>query len=297
MTSKRKRTVAMVLLSVVGGALGIFVLASAKTNSRPAVLKTRVVVDSSRKESTGTAERTGGTAVKTTYVHPGRLITPMRWQLDALGDRLEKPGRERVTLQGNVIFAGASQHLPITLVWELPGRLFIALQRGADQRTLTFDGEKVIGNRQIDSPEHVLLETLFYDGAERFFTSQMGEATSRHLGSNFRTDDGTTADYAGPFYDIYQLTDTLRTGSEVRRQSKLYLFNSQTKLLEYVRYTLMRDGQAVNVEVQMTDWRRVQGQQVPRRIKRLENGSSVFDLTITTVAHGPRLADEIFGTP
>jgi len=221
----------------------------------------------------------------------------MRWQLDALGDRLEKPGRERVTLQGNVIFAGASQHLPITLVWELPGRLFIALQRGADQRTLTFDGEKVIGNRQIDSPEHVLLETLFYDGAERFFTSQMGEATSRHLGSNFRTDDGTTADYAGPFYDIYQLTDTLRTGSEVRRQSKLYLFNSQTKLLEYVRYTLMRDGQAVNVEVQMTDWRRVQGQQVPRRIKRLENGSSVFDLTITTVAHGPRLADEIFGTP
>jgi len=65
-------------------------------------------------------------------------------------------------------------------------------------------------------------------------------------------------------------------------------------LLERVRYEINRNGSAVKVEERLGDWTREQGQQVARRVERLENGESVFVLTVSTAGLSARVADGVF---
>jgi hypothetical protein len=146
----------------------------------------------------------------------------------------------------------------------------------------------------IDSGERDIIETLVYDAADHFFTMQMrGEAT-RFLGGRFRMDDGSAANYSGPYYDIYQVGDQIKASVDGRQQGKHYYFNSDTLLLERVRYQINRGGTRVEVDNLIGDWRKEQGQQIARRIERIENGSSVFMLTVGSAILAPRVDDGIF---
>lgn len=236
-------------------------------------------------------------SVAATHFRSGRILPQLHFALKALGDRLEQAGKERLTVIG-VLRQGESQPVPFTLVSELPGRARLTLQNGIGQRTFVFDGERALGSDgSLNQRDLATLETLIYDTAERFFMGQMSETVPRALGSNFRADDGATPNYTGPFYDIYQVTDNIKTGPALRRQNKLYCFNSATQLLERVRYTEMRSGRSVEVEVQFDDWRSDQNQRVARRITRLENNAPVLTLTITSAVVGPQVQDRIFGAP
>ena len=58
-----------------------------------------------------------------------------------------------------------------------------------------------------------------------------GNAT-RFLGSHFRLDDGRDTAYNGPFYDVFQIGESLALKKESsRKQLKDYYFNSKTKLV------------------------------------------------------------------
>jgi hypothetical protein len=138
-----------------------------------------------------------------------------------------------------------------------------------------------------------LIETLTYDSAEHFFAAQMQGNAMRFLGSRFRTDDGSSPDYNGPYFDIYKIADQIKPSAQ-ERPAKLYYFNSDTFLLERVTYVINRDGSQVNVETSLSDWRAIEGQQVARRIERFENGKSVFVLTIRSAALGQRAEDGLF---
>jgi hypothetical protein len=144
--------------------------------------------------------------VQRQYVRRGRLWPQLRWNLDALGNRLEQSGKERMALTGT---ARQSDRIPpsaFTFTWELPGRAQLTIRDEAGSRTLVFNSESVQGVGQTDERDQMLLETLIYDSAERCFIA-VQELPSRLIGQRFRTDDGTTSDYSGPFYDVYQVGD------------------------------------------------------------------------------------------
>lgn len=215
-----------------------------------------------------------------------RSLIPLhlRPALTALGDRIEKPGKERLTIRGTLKRMNDERAVPFVAIYQQPSRLRVEEARGANPRITTFDGSLEDGvSRNINAEEEILIEMLIYDSAEGFFNTQMDRAATRFLGTHFRTDDGTTPDYAGPYYDIYQVTDQVKSGGVARLQSKLYLFNSDTHLLELIRYTSERNGMETQVEVQLGDWQKSQDQQIPRRIVRLENGEPVLTLTMTQV--------------
>ena len=75
-----------------------------------------------------------------------------------------------------------------------------------------------------------------------------GRQSNTFLGSRFRLDDGSPADYNGPYYDVYKVSEQTdyRVGSA--EQLKLYYFNSETLLLERVIYEIDRNGATVKVE-------------------------------------------------
>jgi len=245
---------------------------------------------------TSTSQNASGRAKlkRTAYVRRGNLSPKLNWHLNALGDRLEKPGRERLSVTGTLSRAN-SQAEEVTAVWEFPDRLRLTMPKGNQARVIAFDGEQVkAAGNPLDEAEQDLIETLVYGSAEHFFDTQMEGMATRFLGSRFRLDDGSSADYSGPYYDVYKIADQIMTSADAREQLKLYYFNSDTLLLERVTYEITRNGATIKVEERLGDWTIEQGQQVARRIERFENGESVFVLTIGAAHLSARADDGVF---
>lgn len=227
------------------------------------------------------------------YVRRSSLSPKLVSHLNVLGDRLEKPGKERLSLTGTLSRANDSQE--VVAVFEFPERLRLSMQKGSQKRVVSFDGQhaKAQGS-PVNAAEEDLLETLVYGSAEHFFNTQMQGQATRLLGSRFLLHRGSTADYIGPYYDVYKVADQVKTSHDQREQMKLYYFNSDTLLLERVTYEMYRNGAIVKVEERLSDWTMEDGQQVARRIERLENDESVFVLTVRTARLSPCADDALF---
>ena len=237
---------------------------------------------------------------KSAYVNRSRLWPQLCLALDALGNRLEKPGRERLILNGTLsrpnIAKGAPS--PVHVILEAPDRLRLEQQNGSQLQVTVFDGsvntEAVKSDGTLTAQDQSDVETLAFDTTDHFFVGRMQGQATRFLGPRFRLDDGKAEPYAGPYYDVYQMVDRITVTKESRPQPKFYFFNSETQLLERVRYEIDRGGRMVRVEVQYSSWQKISGQQLPGKITRLEDDSPVLALTLASVAIGPALPDNIF---
>ena len=227
-----------------------------------------------------------GSVERPAYVRRNNLSPKLVGHLNALGDRIEKPGRERLNLTGTLSRGNDSEE--VVAVFEFPERLRLTLQKDSQTRVISFDGEHA---NSVDSFDEDLLETLVYGSVEHFFNTQMQGMSTRLLGSRFLLHRGSTADYIGPYYDVYKVTDQIKTSHDQREQYKFYYFNSDTLLLERVTYEINRNGTTVKVEERLGGWTMEEGQQVARRIERLENGDSVFVFTVRTVRLSPHAED------
>ena len=222
------------------------------------------------------------------YVNRARLSPKLNMHLSALGNRLEKPGKERLTITGELRSSSDSQAREIAATLEFPDKLRLDIQ---NRRRITFDKQEIKGQATADDLD--LVESLTYDSAEHFFNAQMQGNAMRFLGPRFRTDNGTNPDYNGPYFDVYKIADRIDASGE-ERPAKLYYFNSDTLLLERVIYVINRNGSEINIETRLSDWRVEEGQKLARRIERLENGASVFVLNIRSVQFSRRAEDGIF---
>jgi hypothetical protein len=226
------------------------------------------------------------------YVRRAQLSPKLALNLNALGNRLERPGQERLSLAGTWRVAGTAQPREFAATLEFPDKLRLTVG-GPQNRVITFDGQQTRATQIPAADELDLIETLAYDSAEHFFAAQMQGNAMRFLGARFRTDDGSNPDYDGPYFDVYKIADQIQT-LEQERPVKLYYFNSDTLLLERVTYVANRDGSEIKVETTLSDWRSSEGQKVARRIERFENGKSVFVLTVRSAGLGRRADDGIF---
>ncbi len=236
------------------------------------------------------------TATGQAYVRVAQLGPQLRWHLKVLGDRLEKPGKERLTLTGTFSRSGDAQPGTFVMIAEFPDRLRFTLQQGVQTRVITFNGQqaKALG-RSLEAAERDLIETLAYDTAEHFFSMRVLGQPMQFLGSRFSINERLSANNTGPYYDLYQIGDLIKPSPDLRQQAKIYYFNSDTLLLERVRYKINSGGSEVLVEVLIGDWRNEHTNQIARRIERIENGKSVFVLTIGSVGLSTRVDDGIFG--
>jgi hypothetical protein len=243
-----------------------------------------------------TAAQPTPTPNQNSYIRRGLLQSRLRDAMVDLGDRLEKPGKERLTLVGTLRQPRNPGAIPFRLFQEFPRRMRLE-EQGSQARTIGFDGSRGWGlGAALGDAELEMIETLIFDSVDHFFLGQMEGLAMRALGTRFRLDDGTTR-YAGPFYDIYEVADYIAIGSANRRQPKLFYVNSDTRRFERVRYRINRGGAGVNVEIRLDNWRKVGDQLLPHSIERLENDQSALTLNIATAIVGPRQNDGIFNAP
>lgn len=235
-----------------------------------------------------------GPNAKSKYIRRATLRPQLGWALTQLGDRLERPGKERTAAAGAVHFGTDPTPHSLVLLNEFPDRLRASISQGSNARTLIFDGISARSASRLSQADEALLETLVYDSAEHFFWSQAQQQATRFIGSRIRTDDGSTPNYTGPYYDVYQLTDAVKIGATQQVRSKFYYFNSETLLLERVLYQQTNQEKTIKVEVRLSDWRSVNDQRLPHRIERIEDGVSSFVFALGSINIVPRQDDGVF---
>jgi len=232
------------------------------------------------------------------YVDRRGIWPQLHSALDAYGDRLEKPGKERLIAVGALSSANTTDNekVPVRLVSEFPDKLRIEKRKGNKIDTTIFDGKmKVKIGDTLESQEEEELEALAFDSIDHFMAAHMLGKPLSFLGDRFRLDDGAAANYTGPYYDIYQIAEQqfdANNNSKETVQQKLYFFNSDTHKLERITY---KKG-TVRVAVELAGWQKLNGQVIPTSLRRFEDGRPTITLTINTVALMPRANDGAFST-
>ena len=235
-------------------------------------------------------------AARTDYIGRSGFPNIVRIQLDRLGDRLVKAGRERTVLQGTFVDAAGAQS-PAQLVYQLPNR-FRFQTTGPLNRIVVFDGETPRSTRaQIDSAEEDLLESLLADSPEGFFDDLRAGSALRLLGRRFRPGTAIAPDYRGPSFDIYELARTVRTRRDRRNRVKRFYFDSASALLLRVRYADASRAPQVTVETRFSQWRDFAGNPLPGQVERWENGKLVFTFRLASADLLPRGDEGIFRNP
>lgn len=214
---------------------------------------------------------------------------------NANGARLIKPGKERIIQLGTVV-RGAGSPGSVQIVREFPGRIRIV--EGAAPPIIVggVGAEPAKGGGGLSDAERDLVETILADSFDEFFRILTETSAYRFLGSRFRVDDGRTLGYAGPFYDVYQILARIAERGSVRVQPKRYYINSDSLLLDKVRYFLERGGRT-EVEVRFENYQKLDGEFIPQRVIRIENGRTVLAVAITSTAFSPKLTDGLFDRP
>lgn len=240
------------------------------------------------KSDPGVSKKTPPNSIAQTAV-PGMA----REFLVALGDRLQTGGKERFVLIGQYTTGAAS--VPATITWEAPGNLRFERNGAA---TLAVDTKLgVLNSSRLADAEADVIESLLDDRPEAFLYGLTNGYASRLLGTRFRTDDGKTANYTGPWYDIYQVSAPLAAAGKTVTRQKLFFFDSQTKLLARATYVSEHGGSKTTVSTEYSGWTKQDGQAVPGQIVRKENGTVVFTFRTNASTLGAAAADGVFARP
>lgn len=265
----RKR---LITLLFIGLAAAITLAASGKRYWLRAIPKTPTETTNPKPQGKPFAQRV--------YVRSSSLPPKLRGNLNALGDRLERRGKEQLIIRGTLTRSGGSA--PVTLNLEPANLMSLKTKSGIQEQTIAFDGTGASA-RAVAGADRSLIETLVFDTAESFFVQQMKGAATRCLGYRFRSDEQTTD---GPFHDIYAVLPVDGVLDD-RQGAKLFYFNSDTLVLDRITYQT-----TARVEVRFSNWQETNGQKIARRIERLENGVSVMTLAIQDLAFVPSSQSE-----
>src|ERR1700735_805567 len=229
-------------------------------------------------------------------INPQQLPPQLRAFLQALGDRLTIPGKERAVMVGSVTryITGSAPTYSVRMTTQLQGKVRIDnLTAGT---SIGSDGAHLwASSGSLSSEDAGLLEVALNDNMEHFLDSRASGSGGRFLGSRFRFDEGSAPNYTGPYYDVYTLSASVFTqGAPVGRWG-VYCINSDLGLLERVQYSPSSNGGTVPSETVLTGWQVFQGQEFPTKIQQLTaNGTVLLSIQFTSISVGALAADGLF---
>lgn len=203
-------------------------------------------------------------------------------QFQALGNRLQVPGNERVTLAGTLTSGTSSSN--VTIVMELGGKLNISGSGLAGQQIIFNGTAASVSGTSIGND---LLESFVDDLAETLMIAAGNGAAPRLLGRRFRGPGGNSCDY----YDVATLGVAIKQTTPL---IKRYCFDSSTNLLASVHYL---PSPSQSVTTQFGGWSIINNQAVPGTITRTADAAQVFQFQAQNAAVSPSTADGTFTLP
>lgn len=228
---------------------------------------------------------------KPRYYPVHSVISPVRQIVNALGDRVQKPGNERVILTGSLNRPGVVSTLQIIV--ESPGLLRID-EQGGKSRSLVYDLSGLKGAAAIDDDDEGLAESIQNDTAEGFLAGFGRGASIRRLGDRFKVKGETGF---GSEVDIYEVVSPVGIKRDKQTITKRYMFESSSGLLRRVAYLAQQSGKSVTVQTVLSGYSAAGGYMLPGRIARVVNGVEVFAFSRTGAVVQPAGKDNAFASP
>ncbi len=143
----------------------------------------------------GLVEAQSTVKVSTTNSHPAyQLPVVFQRHFAAMGDRLQKPGQERINMTGTLTDSGGT--VPVQVLSELGGKVSISVINAAP-KTLSFNG--VAASAVSVTPYDSDLLSAFVDDLAETLLQDISQGTGfRPIGERFKAGDGSFCD----FYDV-----------------------------------------------------------------------------------------------
>ena len=244
----------------------------------------------------------GAAAFAADSVQPAKYIRvgvlPPGWQFPLLtyGDRLQKPGKERLSITGTVTRGGKAV-TQFQAIHELPNSIRFQELAGPSLSAIVFDGNRFgKSDNNVQKDDSDLVEMLSYDSPAGFIYAAVNGLPYRKLGSRFRMDGQHGTPFSGPSYDIYLIRVPVQQPGKIKQQAKFFHVNSDTQLIERINYQ-DADNPRTKVEIVLGNWATVSNNRVPQLITRVENGVEVLRLNITSSVFSPTMLDDAFQKP
>lgn len=227
-------------------------------------------------------------------IKPPQFQTAQREVLRAIGNRLQAAGKERQVLGARFdrMVGGQMVSSVVALMTELPGML--RMEDPAQGQVTVFDGTRIL--TRVGSPgktEEDAVESLLSDAVEGYFYGQTNGSRAMLQGRGYRIADNRSANALSGVCDLLTVTGGLRVRTGQETTQKTFCFDSVTHLPLVVSY----ERGTTLVETRFSDWRLVQGEQIPWKIVRLENGAIEMTWTLTSASISPGVADGLFKHP
>lgn len=230
----------------------------------------------------------------TSFVSPKDLPPLLETSLQIMGGRMMSPDKAQVTLTGTMTDGNGSRAGQITV--QAPGLLSY---REGQTRALTFDGSQPKSKSgQFTADDEKVFESLLAHFPDAVFLQVATGGTWRRIGSHFRTDDGTTTNYTGPYWTLSAFSPKARQGltsGKALQQSIFIALDEQTGLLGEVRIVLNQGANQQTVtQTQFSNWIQQGDQWFPGEIVRLENGNQVLSFQTQQASVGVSAAPAAF---
>jgi hypothetical protein len=228
------------------------------------------------------------------FIREQALPISIRHVARKAGQRFLVPGKERSVVTGTIA-RGTGSPARIQITREMPGR--IRIEEGSKPALGVSGNGLWKADGALTPNDEALLETFLDDSLEEFLIGQAGGMPTRFLGAGYRTDGGRAASYTGPYYELHQTFASASDGRSNNQPPKTFFINSETGLLEQVRYRVMRVGRTAEVFVQLANWQKFDGEWMPTIIQRYEDCAPVLTLKVSAATFSPTVNDGLFERP
>jgi hypothetical protein len=210
------------------------------------------------------------------FVTPDILPQALGVALQQMGGRMTTSATAQVTLTGTVTDSSGTRAAQITV--QSPGYL---LYSEGVSRVLAFNGTKFVSNSgQPTTNDEKVIESFLAHFPDTIFLQFATGGSSRRLGGHFRTDNGLSKTYTGPYWTEFAFSPAVRPGlfqGQALQQSLFIAIDEKTSLISEIRVVTKTGTAAPSVtQTQFTSWIQQGSQWFPGKIIRLENGAQVL---------------------
>lgn len=171
----------------------------------------------------------------------------------------------QITLTGTTTDTNGSRAAQIII--QAPGYLSY---REGQTLALTYDGSALKSNSgQLTANDEEVFESFLAHFPDAVFLQSASGGSWRRIGGHFRTDNGTTKNYTGPYWSVFAFSPNTRQGlaqGKALQQSLFVAVDERTGLIDEVRVVVNQGAKQQNVtETQFTNWTQQSGQWVPEK--------------------------------
>ena len=201
-----------------------------------------------------------------------------------LGQRFHSPGRE-VSVQAGTLTIGSSLHTVMIRRSQTAGGERVEVALDGSPASLVWDAEQGARSSGVAAAgeERLIAERLALDSPDQFVQAQLRGASYRTVTRGFRLDAGGADGYAGPVFDVVQVSERSGEAAGPASTWRLYYINNRTGLPDRV----VSREQGATVEAEFGAWANVAGELSPARVTWRRQGQVVMELVVTGVTYGP----------